>query len=308
MLSNNIQIKMSALTSILNTEDYQNYPKGRVKAYSPFNIRVGKQDIVGHPFLRNANIQPVDALYQQAQISNTPRLGESSTLSNLSRSTNIGDIQPQRQIIFKDQEGGEYMEVQMGEGFLKTLKKGFKKAKKIGKAVKKVAGVVKGVAGVAEKIGVPGASVVKAVAGKTQKTLKKVGLGDDGTEYYQDMEGGSFFKKLKKGIKKGVKVIGKVGKVADVASEIAGALGKEELSKQLKTGATIGKAVGKLSGEGQTPQAIGRAGNPIAMRGMGLQEEIQKVSMLPRGVRGADSMTFSALHPLNYTPAINRLP
>jgi len=299
---------MSALTSILNTEDYQNYPKGLVKAYDPFDIRVGKgQYLVGHPFLRNANYQPVDALYKQAQISNTPKLGQSTTLPSLGRSTNIGDIKPQEPIIFRDQEGGEYVEVQMGEGFLKSLKKGFKKAKKIGKAVKKVSGVVKKVAGVAEKLGVPGASTVKAVAGKTQKVLKKVGMGDDGTEYYQDGSG-SFFKKLKKGIKKAGKIAGKVAGIAGIAGDVAEALGKEELAKKLKKGEKIGKAVGKIGGEGQTPQAVGRAGNIIAMEGGGLEEDLQQLKLQPRSIRGDDSMVFVATHPLNYKPAIDQLP
>jgi hypothetical protein len=302
---------MSALTSILKIEDYQNYPKGLVKAYEPFDIRVGKsQDIIGHPYLRNANIQPVDVLYKKAQISDTPHLGESSSLSNLSRSTNISDIQPQEPIIFRDQEGGEYVEVQKGEGFLKSLKKGIKKAKKIGKAVKKTAGVVKSVAKVGEKLGIPGAKTVRVVSGKSQKTLKQLGLGEDGTEYYQDQDGKGIFKKIAKGIKKAKKIGKAIKKTAGVVKSVAKVGEKLGIPGAKTVRVVSGKTQKglKQAGLGQTPQAVGRAGNIIAMQGQGLQEELEEIKKQPRSIRSFDSMTFSAIHPLNYPKAINRLP
>jgi hypothetical protein len=295
---------MSALTSIVNNTKWDNKPRF-VKSYSPYDIQVGRQQIIGHPYLLNSSYKPIEVLVQETRKSDTARLGQSLQLPDRRKDPEpiVEDVKEIEGEVFEDQEGGRYVPIQVGEGFLKSIKKGIKKAKKIGKTVKKVAGVVKKVAKVADKIGVPGASQVAKVAGTTQKVLKKVGMGADGTEYYQDGSG-SFFKKLKKGIKKAGKIAGKVGKVAGIAGDVAEALGKEELAKKLKKGEKIGKAVGKIGGEGQTPQAVGRAGNIIAMKGSGLQETMNLLDTENRGVRGNEKMSFVPTHPLNYRKAI----
>jgi hypothetical protein len=259
------------MATILNTDTFENinyrpFPVDRV------NINVGERGLGGgFPTLWNKNMLPVDnRIYYGAPIGMT---------SSDKKMMTGGAHTPEHTEIYEDQEGGQYVPVQMGEGLFKSLKKGFKKAKKVAKVVKKGAKIVKSVAKVADKIGVPGASQVAKVAGATQKSLSMIGVGQDGTEYYE-AEGGGFFKKLKKGIKKTAKVIGKVGKVAGIAGDVAEALGKEDLAKKLKKGQKIGKAIGQIGG-------------------LKLPEPIENV----RSLGGDENLMFVATHPANWDRA-----
>ena len=132
--------------------------------YRPFpvdrlNINVGERPIAGIPYLRTRNFKPVDS-----RISNTPRLGQTSSLPDLR------------------------MEQMDGEGFFgdvwKGIKKGakyIKKKKILSKTAKVVGKVATAAAPIAAALGHPEiaetAQEAGAIADPVSKGLKSIGLG-----------------------------------------------------------------------------------------------------------------------------------
>jgi hypothetical protein len=157
---------MSALTSVIVNKDYSLIQK-RTSAFDRVNMRVGNgQVLVGHPTLRNANYKPIDVLYQEARMSNTPRIGESMALPD--RRLTPGQMN--------------------GEGFFKDLAGAFKqigrevkKKKLISKAGKIIGDVASVGSSIAAATGRPELAGTLSMVGKTSrdvgKTAKTIGLG-----------------------------------------------------------------------------------------------------------------------------------
>lgn len=67
---------MSGLSIIQDTTSYQNLPQPRKKALDAVDVKVRSAgSIIGHSYLRNAKMRPIDVMYKQALYSNTPRIG-----------------------------------------------------------------------------------------------------------------------------------------------------------------------------------------------------------------------------------------
>ena len=265
---------MSALTSIVTNKNYE-LPQGRKPAFDRVNMRVGNgQSIVGHPFLRNASMKPIDVLYQEARMSDTPRIGESSSL-------------PDRRI-----------NDQTGSGIFGSIKRGLKKIKKK-KILSKTADVVGSASALAAPIALATgrpelaalAGTTSAIAKPTAGFLKSIGLGRDKT-----------LRKLQKQQeKKELVKTKKAKKVQEAKAEFE----KQEAQLARKL-AKQDRKIGKLERKAQrggAGQKIGRSGNPLVMRGSGYAEDIAIARGRARGIGGSEKLTFVATHPMNFKPA-----
>tara|TARA_R100000951_G_scaffold59680_2_gene50192 strand:+ start:1163 stop:1852 length:690 start_codon:yes stop_codon:yes gene_type:complete len=226
---------MSALTPIIDNKTYQSSTQKRVRAYDPMTIMVGKNQLVGIPYLRNAHIKPIDVLVQETRVSDTPRLGETMLL-------------PDRRLT-STMEGGS-----------KKVTK-----KKVEKAIKSFIGDVK-----KEK-----KQSGKGIIGDVAKSIKVAAKEID-----------DYAKKTKF-----------ISTSLGIASPIAKYMGRPEMSLGLYVASTAARQMG------YGPQAVGRVGNPMVMKGSGLQKDLETLSTETRGVRGNEKMSFVPTHPMNYKRA-----
>jgi len=165
---------------LTNIKDIRTYKRINYRP-TPFNrqnVNVGERSIVGIPYLRNSNFKPVDA-----RISNTARLGQTSTLKDRRKT------QGKKPEMDGEGHTPEHMEEMEGEGFFGDAWKGVKKGAKYIKKkriLSKTAGLVGKVASaaapIATALGHPeiaaAAKTTGLVANPLSVGLKAIGLGE----------------------------------------------------------------------------------------------------------------------------------
>lgn len=266
------------LTKILNTKTfepitYRPLPIGR------YGIKVGERPIYGIPYLRNADMKPVDS-----RISNTPRLGQTSGLPDRRPTTQSGEGHCGQMCKCETpMRGGADADKceQCGGNIFKDIKEGVDKVgKKIGKAVKKsakkvkgVAKVVKGVSRVVEEVASTGAAIATALGQpEIAGPLAGVAVAAKGVE-----EGAKKFQQMARKAQQKSRKMEQEGGVHNPCKKNPGS--KDCLSYM--KGVRKGKVY--LTG-GEDEPAVNRFG-------------------ITPGPRGNDKMSFVATHPMNYRKA-----
>jgi len=291
---------MSALTSIVDNKTYQSSTQKRVRAYDPYEIKAGKSQLVGIPYLRNAQYKPIDVLVQEARISDTPRLGQSMLLPD----RRLSPLKKENETLVR---GGARMDLPEIVGDIKEMKavsKSLKVAIDLAKTlglddlVNKLSKVLK----IATQTGFGSADKVKKAVERFIEASQKGGQMGEGI--LSDL--GSALKTIIKNVAKGAVKAEKyardtkiISKGLAMASPISVYIGHPEIGASLAAASATAKSLGY----GQTPQAVGRVGNPMVMKGSGLQEDIKTTMAQARGVMGNEKMAFVPTHPMNYKRA-----
>jgi len=306
---------MSGLSTILNTDNYEkiNY---RPTPFRPIRINVGERGgKYGISGLRDARLKPIDVLYQETRVSNTPRLGEQLpslpdrrvSLLGKGNKSEVGDATPM--------EGGA-MDIKKALKIWNTIhsqmsadeKKHVEKANKAISMIKKVIDTLD-----SDKIKkIKKSKTIKWLMGLAKKQFGSGGECMCGEGFWADLKKkalkvGKAVSKGVKGVAKGVKGVAKtVGKVATVGAEIAMVIpGLEELSPVLAEVAVASKGVEKLAKGAQKASRKGQQETRKELQKIrGGMLSLPSTSGVVPGIRSNDRLSFVATHPLNYRKAI----
>lgn len=333
------KLKMSGLSIIQDTTTYNNMPMGRKPALDAVDVKVRSAgSIIGHSYLRNAKLQPIDVMYKQALYSNTPRIGvQNPSLPDLRMKRQSGGAQSLLEKGNKSEVGdatpmeGGAMDIKRALKIWDTIhsqmsgdeKKHVEKANKAVSMIKKVVDTLD-----SDKLN-------KLKKSKTMKWLmgiakKQFGAGGEcmcGEGFWRDLKKkalkvGKAVSKTAKGVAKRVKPIARtvkgvaktVGRVAQVGAEIAAVIpGLQEFAPVLESVAGTAKSIEKGA---QVVQKVARKTQKYARKGQqATRKELQKMrgkglpkpsisKSITRSTRGDDRVMFNALHPLNYKKAV----
>jgi len=246
---------MSGLSTILNTDNYEKITY-RPTPFRPYRINVGERGgKYGISGLRDARLKPIDVLYRETRVSNTPRLGEQ--LPSLPDRRQGFTPNPDKSVMTGatvDMEdtlvGGFVGPRPPSEEQIKTAKNAVATWLKIfeqmnpaeKKVVSKQHGMIKKISKMIGRL--PKSALMRLINAKAMKFLLKkhgemkggahcsCGCGQCGGSLWADIKktAGKVAKGVKKGIKKTGKFVSKVGekveKGAEKVAEVAGKVGK----------------------------------------------------------------------------------
>lgn len=284
------------LTKILNTKTYEpiNYrpfPIGR------YGVKVGERPIYGIPYLRNADMKPVDS-----RISNTPRLGQTSGLPDRRPTTQSGEGHCGQMCKCEvPMRGGPNSSVgggiagadddkcqQCGGNIFKDIKKGVAKVgKAVGKAVKGsakkikgVAKVVKGVSRVVEGVASTGATIAAAL-GQPEIAAPLAAVAG-----------------VAKGVEEGAKQVQKKARTAQQKSRKI-----QQESRKMEQEGGVHNPCKKFPGSKDCLSYMkGVRQGRIYLRGGEDEPAVNRFGITP-GPRGNEKSSFVATHPMNYRKA-----